>query len=161
MINERQARNRLHRPNGRISRACCPNGHCLVPPAAYGISTCSQGTLPVFGGIGARVGLWLGAPRVLSEVQAIASHAKLPLVDLAMPGLRHLSLGQFQHFRGGVQKLVESDGEVDLFENLLRKIALCHLEPHLVPARKPRGSRDDPFVLVRDSLTEKTGIVHL
>ncbi len=31
--------------------------------------------------------------RVLPEVQAVATHAKLPLVDLAMPGLRHLSPG--------------------------------------------------------------------
>ena len=68
--------------------------------------------------------------RVWPEAQAVATHAKLPLVDLAMPGLRHMSPGQFQQFRTAVQKLVESDGEIDLFEYVLQKIVLRHLEPH-------------------------------
>ena len=75
--------------------------------------------------------------RVLPEVQAVATHAKLPLVDLAIPGLRHLSPAQFQQFRAAVQKLVESDGEIDLFEYVLQKIVLRHLEPYFLQARKP------------------------
>ena len=68
--------------------------------------------------------------RVWPDVQAVATHAKLPLVDLALPGLRHLSLSQFQQFRAAVQKLVESDGEIELFEYVLQKIVLRHLEPY-------------------------------
>ena len=75
--------------------------------------------------------------RVLPEVQPVATHAKLPLVDLAIPGLRHLSPAQFQQFRTAVQKLVESDGEIDLFEYVLQKVVLRHLEPYFVQARKP------------------------
>jgi hypothetical protein len=75
--------------------------------------------------------------RVWPEVQAVATHARLPLVDLALPGLRHLSPAQFQQFRAAVQKLVESDGEIDLFEYVLQKIVLRHLEPHFQQARKP------------------------
>jgi uncharacterized tellurite resistance protein B-like protein len=75
--------------------------------------------------------------RVLPEVQAVATHAKLPLVDLAIPGLRHLSPTQFQQFRTALQKLVESDGEIDLFEYVLQKVVLRHLEPYFLQARKP------------------------
>ncbi len=75
--------------------------------------------------------------RVLPEVQAVATHAKLPLVDLALPGLRHMSPPQFQQFRSAVQKLVESDGEIDLFEYVLQKTVLRHLEPYFTQARKP------------------------
>ena len=75
--------------------------------------------------------------RVWPDVQAVATHAKLPLVDLALPGLRHLSPSQFQQFRTAVQKLVESDGEIDLFEYVLQKIVLRHLEPYFSQARKP------------------------
>ncbi len=75
--------------------------------------------------------------RVWPEAQAVATHAKLPLVDLALPGLRQLSPGQFQQFRAAVQKLVESDGEIDLFEYVLQKIVLRHLEPYFLQARKP------------------------
>jgi Zn-dependent protease with chaperone function len=75
--------------------------------------------------------------RVLPEVQAVATRAKLPLVDLALAGLRHFSPAQFQQFRNAVQKLVEGDGEIDLFEYVLQKSVLRHLEPHFLPARKP------------------------
>jgi Zn-dependent protease with chaperone function len=75
--------------------------------------------------------------RVLPDVQAVATHAKLPLVDLALPGLRHLSPSQFQQFRAAVQKLVESDGEIDLFEYVIQKVVLRHLEPYFTQARKP------------------------
>jgi uncharacterized tellurite resistance protein B-like protein len=75
--------------------------------------------------------------RVLPDVQAVATHAKLPLVDLAIPGLRHLSPSQFQQFRAAVQKLVESDGEIDLFEYVVQKVVLRHLEPYFTQARKP------------------------
>jgi Zn-dependent protease with chaperone function len=75
--------------------------------------------------------------RVYPEVQAIATRAKLPLVDLALPGLRHMSPGQFEQFRAAVQALIESDEEVDLFEYVLQKIVLRHLAPHFVQARKP------------------------
>jgi uncharacterized tellurite resistance protein B-like protein len=75
--------------------------------------------------------------RIWPEAQAVATHAKLPLVDLALPGLRHMSPEQFQQFRAAVQKLVESDGEIDLFEYVLQKIVLRHLEPSFEQVRKP------------------------
>jgi Zn-dependent protease with chaperone function len=77
------------------------------------------------------------ALRLHPEVQAVAAHTKLPLVDLALPALRELSARQFQQFRTAVQALVESDGEIELFEYVLQKIVLRHLEPHFVEARKP------------------------
>jgi hypothetical protein len=75
--------------------------------------------------------------RVLPEVQAVATHARLPLVDLALPALRHLSPTQFQQFKRAVQTLVESDEEIDLFEYVLQKIVVRHLEPQFSDARRP------------------------
>lgn len=75
--------------------------------------------------------------RLWPEVRTVATRAKLPLVDLALPGLRHLSPDQFRQFRAAVQALVESDGEIDLFEYVLQKIVLRHLEPQFAGARKP------------------------
>ncbi len=75
--------------------------------------------------------------RIFPRTQDVAHHAKLPLVDLALPGLRAMSPPQFQQFRAAVKKLVESDGQIDLFEYVLQKIVLRHLEPHFLPARKP------------------------
>ena len=36
-----------------------------------------------------------------------------------------------------MQRLVESDGEIDLFEYVLQKIVFRHLEPYFTQARKP------------------------
>jgi Zn-dependent protease with chaperone function len=75
--------------------------------------------------------------RLLTEARLVSTRTKLPLVDLALSGLRHLSPAQFQQFRGAVKVLVESDGEIELFEYVLQKIVVRHLEPHYTGARKP------------------------
>jgi hypothetical protein len=75
--------------------------------------------------------------RVLPSIRDVAAHARLPLVDLALPGLRHLSPDQFQQFRAAVPQLVEADGQIDLFEYVLQKIVMRHLEPYFSGAKKP------------------------
>jgi Zn-dependent protease with chaperone function len=74
--------------------------------------------------------------RLLPEIAPLAAKAKLPLVDLALPSLRQLSASQYQQFKTAVQQLIESDQEIDLFEYVLQKITLRHLEPQFGGARK-------------------------
>src|SRR5262249_26315251 len=66
-----------------------------------------------------------------------ATHAHLPLVNLALPALRHLTPGEFQQFDRTLQWLIESDGRIDLFEFVLQKIIRRHLAPHFTKARPP------------------------
>ena len=75
--------------------------------------------------------------RLLPEIQNVACRGKLPLLDLCLPGLRLMSRLQFQQFSVAVKALVESDGEIDLFEYMLQKFVMRHLEPHYAGARKP------------------------
>ena len=49
--------------------------------------------------------------------------------SLALPALRQLDAGQFSQFSQALQWLINSDGEVDLFEFVLQKIVLRHLAP--------------------------------
>jgi len=74
--------------------------------------------------------------RLLPAAREVAVRARLPVVDLVLPALRQLSPAQFQQFRTGVDKLVEADGEIDLFEYMLQKIIMRHLEPAFVGLRK-------------------------
>ena len=62
--------------------------------------------------------------RLLPQIDPVATNAKLPLVDLALPGLRQLSRAQYQQFSKATQALIEADGEIDLFEYVLQKIVL-------------------------------------
>lgn len=74
--------------------------------------------------------------RLLPQIDPVATNAKLPLVDLALPGLRQLSFAQYQQFTKATQALIEADGEIDLFEYVLQKIALRHLGGQFTGARK-------------------------
>jgi len=74
--------------------------------------------------------------RLWPDVTATAARAKLPLVDLALPGLRGLSPRQFAEFKQAIKTLIEADEEIDLFEFVLQKIVIRHLEPHYVGARR-------------------------
>jgi Zn-dependent protease with chaperone function len=61
------------------------------------------------------------------EVVPIASRARLPLVNLALPALRLLRPDEFEHFSEALQWLVESDGQIEIFEFVLQKIVRRHL----------------------------------
>jgi uncharacterized tellurite resistance protein B-like protein len=75
--------------------------------------------------------------RLLPDAESVAAHAKLPLVDLALPALRQFSPTQYQQFSQIIQQLIDCDGEIDLFEYVLQKIVRRHLDPQFNSARKP------------------------
>jgi Zn-dependent protease with chaperone function len=93
--------------------------------------------------------------RLLPQISELASRAKLPLVDLALPALSHLSPAQYDEFQAASEHLIESDGQVELFEYVLQKIILRHLDAKFKGARKPivqyysiNGVADDCEVLL-------------
>ena len=88
--------------------------------------------------------------RIYPEVQEVPSPARIPLVDLALPALRQLSLPQFEQFRAAVKTLVESDAETDLFEYMLQKIVMRHLQTHFFPASRSVIQFYDLRPLTRD-----------
>jgi Zn-dependent protease with chaperone function len=77
------------------------------------------------------------AAALFPEVSPVAARARLPLVNLALPALRQMDAGQFSQFSQALQWLINSDGQVELFEFVLQKIVLRHLDPQFNGARKP------------------------
>jgi len=63
-------------------------------------------------------------------VKSLDVHAKLPLVELAFPALRSLSVEEYTAFSRKLQTLMESDQQIDLFEFALQKMISRHLDPH-------------------------------
>jgi Zn-dependent protease with chaperone function len=63
------------------------------------------------------------------DVSQAAAHAHLPMVNLALGTLRHLTAEQFDQFSQTLEWLIESDGKIELFEFVLQKIILHHLAP--------------------------------
>jgi Zn-dependent protease with chaperone function len=53
---------------------------------------------------------------------------RLPVIDIAIPALKQLSLGQYKLFKGNLIALIEMDSRVDLLEWSLQKIVFQHLD---------------------------------
>jgi Zn-dependent protease with chaperone function len=65
---------------------------------------------------------------LIPEIAELDRQYHLPVIDIAIPALKQLSLSQYQTFRDNLIALVEMDGRVDLFEWSLQKILLNHLD---------------------------------
>lgn len=89
--------------------------------------------------------------RIWPEAKSIPTHARIPLVDLALPALRRLSTAQFEQFRAAVNGLIASDEKCDLFEFMLQKIVMRHLDTRFYPNRRPVTQFYDLRPLARDA----------
>ena len=83
------------------------------------------------------------AETLVRQLDRVEAGTRLPLLDLALPGLRSLSSSQYRSFRGAVRELIEADRRVTLFEFSLMKILERHLDAHVdnrPPGRERYGS---------------------
>jgi len=73
--------------------------------------------------------------RLAPQMEKLDPNARLPLLDLAIAGLRELSPDQYAAFMENVDHLIGADEKVDLFEWILAKILRRHLAAHFAPTR--------------------------
>jgi Zn-dependent protease with chaperone function len=64
------------------------------------------------------------------EIRDLSPVYRLPLIDLCLPGLKRLSENQYRNFRENVRNLVHADRRLNLFEFVLGRILVRHLDPH-------------------------------
>ena len=84
------------------------------------------------------------------EVAPIASRARLPLVNLALPALRQLRPDEFEQFSQAMQWLIESDEQIEIFEFVLQKIVRRHLASQSGETRPASIQYDTLKPLMRD-----------
>jgi len=89
--------------------------------------------------------------RLWPDVQGIPEQGRIPLVDVALPALRRLSPPQFEQFRAAVNALIASDNKTDLFEFMMQKIVMRHLDTRFYPERRPVTQFYDLRPLARDA----------
>lgn len=65
---------------------------------------------------------------LLQEIDRLDIKYRLPIIDIAIPALKQLSLNQYQTFRDNLVALIEMDSRVDLLEWSLQKILFNHLD---------------------------------
>ncbi len=95
------------------------------------------------------------------EVAPIASRARLPLVNLALPALRHLRPDEFKQFSQALQWLIESDGQIEIFEFVLQKIVRRHLASQSGETRPTSIQYHTLKPLVRDCSVVLSALAHV
>lgn len=65
---------------------------------------------------------------LIPEMDELDIKYRLPLIDIAIPALKQLSLDQYKAFRDNLIALIQMDSRVDLLEWSLQKILFNHLD---------------------------------
>jgi len=73
------------------------------------------------------------AVELQAAVRDLPTAARLPLVELALPGLRNASHGQFEELDKALLELAAADEEISPFEMAMHKIVRKHLSGHFDP----------------------------
>ncbi|MBX2852467.1 MAG: M48 family metallopeptidase [Phycisphaeraceae bacterium] len=68
----------------------------------------------------------------------LPKEARLPLIDMAVPALREMSGEVYERFKKKVDALIKADGRVDLFEWVLQRLLIRHLDLHFVHQPEPK-----------------------
>lgn len=68
--------------------------------------------------------------KISGQLSAMPSEVRLPLLFLCIPTLRGLSPSQYANFKVNIEKIIQTDGVVDVLEFAWQKLLLRHLEPH-------------------------------
>jgi Zn-dependent protease with chaperone function len=72
---------------------------------------------------------YTGMVAAMPAVSGIGAAHRIPVVDIALPALRHMDAGTYEQFRANVMYLVSADMEIDLFEYSLMRILVRNLDP--------------------------------
>lgn len=72
-------------------------------------------------------GVYKEVLELLAVRNELAVNARLPLIELSLPSLRQLSLPQYELFKSILERLIDLDGKVSLFEWMLERLVLHHL----------------------------------
>jgi len=80
---------------------------------------------------------------LMPEMSGLDIKYRLPLIDIAIPALKQLSISQYKAFRLNLIALIEMDSKVDLLEWSLQKILFNHLDGQFfkLPHARARYSR--------------------
>jgi Zn-dependent protease with chaperone function len=77
----------------------------------------------------------------------------IAMMNLCLPALRQLSDTQYTSFRENVRKLIACDGQVDLFEFVLHKALVSHVDHYFTKSRGPAVKYRSLVPLVPDIVT--------
>ena len=79
-------------------------------------------------GSAAKPGIMREVSQHYRSIKDLGTDRRLPLIDLALPALRQLSISQYHDFRKILTGLITADKKVSFFEWTLQKLVIHHLD---------------------------------
>jgi len=98
----------------------------------------------------ADTGVYALTLRLMPEMDRLDVKFRLPVIAIAMPALKQLSLSQYKSFRENLLALIGMDSRVDLLEWSLQKILFSHLDAQFFKAAPSRARYTDPGQLGKE-----------
>ena len=86
---------------------------------------------------------------LLPDTGSLDARFRLPLVDIAIPALKQLSLKQYKLFKLNLTALGDMNGRVDFLEWSLQKILFNHLDAHFFKLTRARAGGVSPEKLAK------------
>ncbi len=94
----------------------------------------------------------------------LGARFRLPLVELAFPALKRRPLGQIEAIENLIQRIIEADGRIDVFEYVLAKVLRSYLEDAKQPIqdrpRRPVPTRKELSKAVQSLFAVLAGLGH-
>ena len=88
--------------------------------------------------------------KLLPEMDGLDIKYRLPIINITIPALKQLSLGQYQAFRDNLVALIEMDSRVDLLEWSLQKILFSHLDEQFFKLERTKTRYSDAGQLKKE-----------
>jgi len=88
--------------------------------------------------------------RLMPQTDDLDIKFRLPVIDLAIPALKQLSLSQYKAFKDNLIALIEMDTRVDLLEWSLKKILFNHLDEQFLKLAPMKARYSDPGSLKKE-----------
>ncbi len=76
------------------------------------------------------------ADTIACYLPSIPPRLRLPLVDLSVPALKTLTKEEYERFKDVIKRLTEADGKISLFEFVLGRVLIRHLDALFVKPKK-------------------------
>jgi len=96
--------------------------------------------------------------RYYDELKKISGGYRLPLLEIAFPALRQREAAELEYLADLARRLIEVDGEIDLYEYCFNRVLVSSLQRAMHPARKPRR-RSAKRAPVRDAAIDLLRII--
>jgi Zn-dependent protease with chaperone function len=76
--------------------------------------------------------------KLIPDMNGLDIKYRSPLIDMAIPALKQISISQYQAFKKNLTALIEMDSRIDLLEWSLQKILFTHLDGHFFKPAPPK-----------------------